>query len=167
MFLGDIMKKKNNKMDVPKLERKFLIIVITVAIVLALFYFLTYFILNKDDSKKKTDKTEIQYEEILLGTSFDVEERPYVVLYYDSSDEEESSQVETFADGHIGRPERLNVYKVDMNDGFNKKHIAKKSNSKATNADQLKINGLTLIRFENKKIVEYIEGFDEINDYLN
>ena len=58
------------------------------------------------------------------------------------------------------------IYYVDMSNALNKKFASDTGNSSATKADELKINGPTLIRFANNKIVEYVEGVEKIADYL-
>ena len=53
-----------------------------------------------------------------------------------------------------------------MSKGGNSKFASEKSNKKAKNASELKINGKTLIKIYNGKIKDYIEGSSNIEKYL-
>ena len=68
-------------------------------------------------------------------------------------------QMKKYKDSHI--------YYVDMNNALNKSFVSDESNSSASSAEELKINGPTLINFADGKIVEYVEGKDRIIDYLS
>ena len=48
----------------------------------------------------------------------------------------------------------------------NAKYAGEKSNKKATKPSELQINGITLIKIKNGRIVDYIEGSDKIEEYL-
>ena len=58
------------------------------------------------------------------------------------------------------------LYKVDMSKSENSKFASTTSNKKANNANELKINGKTLIKISNGKIKDYIEGSKNIEEYL-
>ena len=51
---------------------------------------------------------------------------------------------------------------------FNKKYVTDgESNKNPTKASEFLINGATLIKVNDNKVVDYIEGYDSINNYLN
>ncbi len=176
------MKKKNNKKNKIKFEgsafgspevKKVVITTSVVLIVFACFYFLTVAILNKDtdasstdtDSSSDTSEVEIQHEEILLGSSFSIKDSQYLVVYYDTNDDDLSSLTSAISTYRSGSKE-LSLYTVNMGDGLNKGFISDASNKEATKASELSISGPSLIKFSNNKIDTYIEGMDEIIDYL-
>ena len=82
--------------------------------------------------------------------------------YNEGEDTSIDDAVHTYRNNNI-----LKLYSVDMNDPINTKYKSDSSNPNLTNATELKINGPTLIKFNNKKVEEYIEGTDSIIDYLN
>ena len=53
-----------------------------------------------------------------------------------------------------------------MSKSENSKFASTTSNKKANNANELKINGKTLIKISNGKIKDYIEGSKNIEEYL-
>lgn len=149
-------------------------VVITTAIVLivfACFYFLTVAIVNKDENKSTTDSSsdtgevEIQRDEILIGTSFSVKEDEYVVVYYDTTDDDMSSLASAIST-YRSSSKDVSLYTVDMNNGLNKSFVGEEANKDASNASELSIAGPTLIKFSSNKISSYIEGVDEIVSYL-
>ncbi len=167
-------KKKNNnkiKFESNSMNDDYQKVIITTVIVLAFlvaFYFITVAILDDGSSTKKnntTDVTEIQYKEILVGTSFSMKDSNYLVVYYDTTSDN-STEITTAISTYRTNNSDSKIYYVDMSNALNKKFASDTGNSSATKADELKINGPTLIRFANNKIVEYVEGVEKIADYL-
>ena len=150
------------------------IIVCVIICVFFAFYFLTVFI-SKDDSsstnsnssnKKTTETTNISYDEILLGRSFSMEDGEYLVLYYDKDNSDLSSEMSSALSTYNNKDSHLNVYTVDMSDALNSSFTSDEANHDAKDVSEMKISGPTLIKFNNNKIDDYIEGKDEITDYL-
>ena len=177
MILGDIMAKKNKvkRQRMPKIEtsmdldvKKLIIMSVIVLVCLGLFYGLTLLIL-KDDTKSNNDKTktEIQFSEILLGSSFDQEEDKYLVLYYDSSDKEIASSISSLISTYDSKNSQTPLYTVDMADGSNSRFVSENGNSSATKASEMAIKTPTLILFNNHAIGEYIEGYENISSRLS
>ena len=80
--------------------KRVVIILICVVLLFGLMYFLTTRILSKEVTKKRkqSEVTEstIQYEKILAGESFTMEQEEYYVVYYDSTDTNLSSTIATY-----------------------------------------------------------------------
>ncbi len=150
-------------------------VVITTSVVLiffACFYFLTVAIVNKDekkddtaDSSSKTNEVEIQHKEILLGSSFSIKDDQYLVVYYDTTDDDLSSLTSAIST-YRSSSKDVNLYTVDMGDGLNKGFVGETPNKKATKASELSISGPTIIKFTDNKISTYIEGMDKVIEYL-
>lgn len=150
-------------------------VVITTSVVLiffACFYFLTVAIVNKDekkddtaDSSSKTNEVEIQHKEILLGSSFSIKDDQYLVVYYDTTDDDLSSLTSAIST-YRSSSKDVNLYTVDMSDGLNKGFVGETPNKKATKASELSISGPTIIKFTDNKISTYIEGMDKVIEYL-
>lgn len=177
MILGDIMAKKYKakRQRMPKMEtsmdldvKRLIIMSVIVLVCLGLFYGLTLLIL-RDDTKSDDDseETEIQYSEILLGSSFDQDEDKYLVLYYDSSDEETASNISTLISTYDSNNSQIPLYTVDMADGLNSRFVSENGNSSATKASEMAIKAPTLIIFNNHAIGEYIEGYENISNRLS
>ena len=138
-------------------------VLFAVIVVLGAFYLLTVAIVGSDKEEEK--ETAIQYEEILAGSSFIMKDSEYVVVYYDFSDTELSelaSQIYSYS--YTGE---YRLYTVDMSNGFNKPYITGEDSDKSPNsAEDLLIKGPTLIKFKDGKVEKYVEGFDEVLEYL-
>lgn len=148
-------------------------IIVTVVISFFTFYLLTVYIVNKDsktdDNKNITQSEEktISYDKILLGRSFSMENEEYYVLYYDSSDEDISSIYNELLSNYRAKDDGLSIYYVDMNDGLNKSHsTTEESNKNPNTVEDLFINGPTLIKVQEGKVIKYIEGESEIRAIL-
>lgn len=164
-----------------------IIMVCIVICVFCAFYFLTVFI-SKDNSNSSSNSNNlssnssnssstssssssssnasISYDNIIIGRSFSMDEAAYLVLYYDGSNSDLSSTVGTLVSTYKNKDSHLPIYKVDMSDGLNKNYTSEESNTNPSSVEDLHINGITLIKFVDNKVDEYIEGQDSISDYL-
>ena len=162
--------RKENVLDSFDYELKGkLIVVLVVLLFLGCFYGLTLYITNKNNPKtddKDTSET-FNYNNIVIGRSFDMKDEDYLVLYYDGTDEDISSTYSSLMSGYKGGDGHYPIYYVNMGDGINKFKASDTSNSGATNIDELAIAGPTLIHFSNGAIIEYVEGEEAITSYLS
>ena len=142
---------------------------------LLLFYLLTLYITNKHSDDSTTTATDdvqveanISYEEILLGRSLSMSSGEYFVIYYDGSDEEISSDYSELVSNYRAKEEHLPIYFVDMSSGFNKSYVTEEeSNKTPATVEDFAINGPTLIKVNENKVVDYIEGLDSIKNQLS
>lgn len=179
MFLVIIVKKKDNKENIKNVKKqieknevlgdakKIIIITISVLVFIGIFYLLTVFILGKDDVNNDNDnEVEIQFDEILIGTSFSLNDDEYYVLYYETDDDDVSFDLNSVISSYRSADKDLYLYTVDMSNALNSQFSSEKSNTTASKASELQISGPTLIKFSDGKIDKYIEGIDDITDTL-
>lgn len=147
--------------------------VTTLAILLIIFilsYFLIGFFYTKEiefDKDKEEAKEEVNVDNktIMIGQMFDQSEKEYYVLIYDVSDE--NSNISSYESIYSSKEGAITLYKVDSSKKFNSNYIVKTNGNKnATSLSDLKVISPTLIKINNKKIVEYIEGEEEIINTL-
>ena len=111
---------------------------------------------NGDFAKKE----ETVDTTILAGQTFDKKYDTYYVVFYDfDSDSSVTSRLKNISTNK--------VFKVNTKDKLNSSVINTSSNTKASSADELKINGVTLIKIENGKNVEYVEGLSNVLSSLS
>lgn len=150
----------------------YITVISIVVIFICLFYLLTLYITSKNgnnDSKKDdTEATvsEISYSDIMVGRSFSISDGEYYVMYYDKTDDSINSSLTSVISDYKSREEHLDIYSVNMGDGLNKKYAKDESNHNPSNASEIAISGPTLIKFSDGEVVGYVEGIDEITDYL-
>lgn len=149
-----------------------IIVILVVVCVLCLFYLLTVHITSKESSssteKETTEEVQIQYNEILVGSTFKKSDDKYFVLYYDMSDAEVAQNVSSAISGYEAKEDALPLYVVDMSNVMNKKYVATAgSNKNPKDASSIAIDGVTLIRVKDGKVDKYIESEDEVIDYLS
>ena len=149
---------------------KIIKILVVIAIFFVVFYLLTVYILQKDDTSTIINtipgEAEIQYQEILAGNSFSVDKGHYYVLYYDMSDENLKSSYTSLITAYEEKENHMSIYTVDISSAFNKKYISDISNVNVANIDDLKIPGPTLIEIQSGKAINYVEGQEKIEDIL-
>ncbi len=105
-------------------------------------------------------KDDIITNEILASQTFDRTEDEYLVAFYEFGSKEDLST-------KLLNIKNKKIYKVNLANAMNKNIIDTSSNDKATNIEELKVNGTTLIKLKDNKITMFLEGYDEIITYLN
>ncbi len=135
-------------------------IVFWVMVFFAVFYLITLYVVGDGVKKTEEPETVIQYQEILAGSSFALNDSEYYVVYYDFTDSELSNLASSVSTYLYAGTKRL--YVVDMSNVLNKNYEKEKSNKKVEKIEDLAIKGPTLIRFKDGKVNKYIEGSDNI-----
>lgn len=166
--------KKNTKENVKGEEKDTYFKFITTLAVTLLIFILVYFLIGvfytkEIDLKKTKDETKeditVDNTTIMLGQLFDQSDDEYYVLVYDFNDKVLS--IKSWLSVYQGKDNSTKVYKVDSSKKFNSKYIVEKdSNKDASSLENLKVISPTLIKINNGKIIEYIEGEDNIIEIL-
>ena len=176
-------KKKNNIASSRKIEpisdvepmSHSIIIILVVLIIFGLVYLLTVQITKKDTEKEVEEGVTISYEKILAGSSFSMRDGEYIVVYYHMSTKEDDDlyddmqEISTQISTYLGNHSEAYLYQVDLGSSLNKSVISATDevNTSPNSASELKMKNPTLIKFNEKKVVEYIQGKDEIIQYLS
>lgn len=151
-----------------KLQDK-IFVVFCIVMFFAAFYVLTLYITHKNSDTKTDDtvtESTFSYSEIVFGRSLSMDEKEYLVIYYDSNDEEVASTCSELVANYRSN-HSTSLYFVDMGIAFNTQYkTEEETNKNPETIKDLKINGPTVIKVSNKKVVEYIEGLDAIGEYL-
>lgn len=155
--IEEVISEDSNFMD------KFFI-VSGVILFLLCFYILTVYITNKNtdsDNKNNTNTVEVSDDQIILGRSLSMGKGDYYVVYYTV----DNTTMAEIVNNYNGE---LPLYKVNMSDAFNSKYSTDgESNKNPSKVSEFKVNGPTLIKVSNKKVVDYIEGEESIRTNLN
>ena len=132
-------------------------IIIGLIIISALAIILCYAVSDEYNFGKK-EKTDIVYDEIIAGQTFDKkDELYYVAIYNHETDAELTETIEQ---------KTSTIYRVDLNKKINQTILNETTNLNTSNAEELKVTQATLIKIEKNKNVEVIEGKEEIEKYL-
>ena len=144
------------------------IVVCVIIIFLCSFYILAAYITNsKGETKQKDDESvSISYTNIIVGRILSMKEKKYLVVLFDKSDSDNSTSINNIISTYNDKKKHLAVYTVDMSDGLNKKFIGEESNSTPSKLSDIVINGPTLMKIKKGKVIEYIEGTENIENYL-
>lgn len=170
-------KQLNKKASItePSEIKTVVIIIVVILIIIGLFYLIGGLITGEIKlSKKKytVEEAQIQYQEILLGSSLSQNRDSYYVLYYNNSDPF-SETLKTKASTYISTENSIYVYYVDMDNKFNSLYSVSDNESannnikNITTVNDLKINAPTMVRVTNGKVSEYIESYETISTFFD
>ena len=161
-------KIENNKLDGEILS--FIKIALGVGVVVLIVFGATI-LMNKlgvfDEGYTKPERGEIiiSYEDATVGTIFNRPNAEYYVIFDDFT-ENPNQYLTSILFRCSNEEETLPIYKVDMSNGFNTKYAGEQGNPSAQKVEDIKINGVTLIKIVNGKNVKYIEGTTNIENEL-
>ena len=161
-------KIENNKLDGEILS--FIKIALGVGVVVLIVFGATI-LMNKlgvfDEGYTKPEKGEIiiSYEDATVGAIFNRPDAEYYVVFDDFT-ENPNQYLTSILFRYSNEEETLPIYKVDMSNGFNTKYAGEQGNPSAQKVEDIKINGVTLIKIVNGKNVKYIEGTTNIENEL-
>ena len=145
--------------------KKFALILVCVAIIGVLLYFVTAKYLVKDNFQSK-DNTQTSEEigDISLkgGTLFNRPYDEYYVLCY-GKESEEAPYYSVLTNLYSGETK---LYTMNLSLKINEQYKGNEGNDKATKPSELSIVDPTLILIKNGKISKYYEGKDKITDIL-
>ena len=146
-------------------EIRNLIIITLVVIALALgLYFLTDKVLNKD--KTSETNTNVDYTTCLIGNMFNRPYDEYYVFAF-SGEDENVSKYNSLISTYEKKDKALKIYKIDLDNNFNKNALSDTSNKKPTNAGDVKIKNSALLHIKNGKVVDYYESSSEYEKVLS
>ena len=136
--------------------------IVIVLVVIGVFYLFAVYITNKPQ-KIYIPEESISYEQITAGSTFNMSDYEYIVLFYSR---ENNAEITEKISGYKVK-NNINVYYVDLDDAINNSVKSTTSNKEATKASELKVTNPTIIRIKNGKINNYIEGQKNVVNYLS
>ena len=162
--------KKNETVEEESLKLQDRIFVVFCILMFFLaFYLLTLYITHKNSDTKENDTTEetsFSYDEIIFGRSLSMDQKEYMVIFYDNNNEEVASSCRELVSNYRSNHSD-SLYFVDMGIAFNSQYVTEEETNKSPESIQdLRINGPTVIKVVDKKVVEYVEGLDNVTNYL-
>lgn len=158
----ELIKYTNDDTDQVK---KFILILVGVAIVAVALYFLSSKVLIKDgvDKEVKDVAETIEYTKVDVGNIFNRPYEEYYVLAYDPNSLSASiysSLIGTF------NKEDSKIYFLDLSTEVNKAYVGD-GNKDATKASEISLKEPTLIKITNGKITAYLEDLESIEKELS
>ena len=156
--------KMNYKTEESKEIMKFFIVLLVVIAIILVGFWITK-LANKKNSQDITYVSgNIATDKVIVGTMLS-RGGEYYVLCYDTSKNDANIYV-TYGENYKNK-KALDLYYLDLSSEFNRKYyVDEESNKEAKKIDELKISDGTLIRIKDGKIVEYIEGIQDISTKL-
>lgn len=144
--------------------RQLITLVVVIIVILLLVYVVSSLLKGKDYSSifdNSLDVSEIQTDEILVGTMLKQNEEEYYVLVIDDEDPYKTT-FENYYNNYIGLEYTTRIYKVDLGSIFNKDAKAEESSYSGT----LKFNKSVLVKVKDGNIEDVIEDSIEIGNKI-
>ena len=147
--------------------KSFAIIVVVLLVLSVIFYIITNFVITKENKEKSGDQetsVNIQSEKILMGQLLNRPEETYYVLA-NLRDDQFIKLYDTYLDQLKNKEEGINIYKVDLDEGLNKKYVKDETNI-TDDLNELSVNDAVLFVISNHAIDSYYVGNEQIVEYL-
>ncbi len=147
---------------------KFIKILVAVVIFLGLIYYFTSRVVVKNENNNVDSETAtVTKNETIIGLMLSRPEKEYYVLLYTTEDDG-AATYDSLQENYLKSTTATKLYYVNMYLAINEKYLVESdSNPKATELKDMKIKSGTLLKVENNKITEYIEGYTDIYKQLN
>ena len=154
-----IEKEIENTGDITKQTIKYLLAVL---IFLGVFYLLTLGFQKLGKRVKPiTIEEDIQYEEILAGETFSVNDKEYYVIYYDKN--KDDGTYSDLISKYLEKEKHLNVYSVDLDEALNSKYKSESTNYNPKDASEIRVSEDVLFHIKDKKLVKVYSKKDISN----
>lgn len=164
--------KRINKGFVSEEENEvktFIIIVLVIALLAGIIYFVTDYFKNKDEADTNTTTASINYDKVSVGMFLNRPYENYYILVYDS-ESADAIKYSTLISLYKQKSDAKKIYFCDLNNSLNNKYYNvnndNKSNPEAKEIKDLDFGDLTLLEIKNGKIVKYIEDYTTIQEKL-
>ncbi len=150
--------------------RKFLIVILVVAILVVGIYFLTRAVVTKDLFKKDegTDVQEvtIKYDVAIVGEILNRPYDEYYVAVYDSVGQY-AGQMSGLVSNYSSSEKHLHTYSVYLDNKLNEKYYdPEKENTKATTVKEFMFGDITLLKINKGKVEKYITDYTKMEKEL-
>lgn len=157
------IKGEDSQDEVTKAIRIFVIVIV----VLGLTYFISGIVTGEIKLGNQLEKAIIQYDEILIGTSFTQRPTEYYVLMYNYDNDSNAEDYKSYITSYEKTDNALKVYYTNLNVSLNKMYISDDINYHPTKASEIRINDTTLIKISNGQLSLFITGKDNVIKYLS
>ena len=173
VFITKELKRKETDSEEFVKIKAFFIILLIILVLLGLLAFLNGNFVTKDYSNvtymDATTTTAVSYDSSLLTVDrvFNVTDKSYLVLFYNSKDAAEKEYVDNLVRKYDDSKTKL--YKVDMSDPMNKAYYNESGveNTSPASSKDIVITRTTLMTIKKKKVVKYQTDKAEIAKVLN
>jgi len=157
---------KSNSDELTKLIQLILI----VSVILVIFYLITTWVTdnkrpNNSNEEETVQDTIIQYDEILIGNLLAQPNDEYYALVI-AEDDADATSYNTLINTYRDKENSLRVYSSKLDSVFNNKYKSDESYFDTEKISEVKFKMSTLVKVQNKKVVEQYEGSSDIVDAI-
>jgi len=150
---------------------KLLKIVLIVTGIMLVFYGITLLVTKKSEevlenkeTKEQTQKTGIQYKNIMIGTMLNHGGTYYVLI--EEKDDNRITEYDSLITTIESSEDAPRIYKANLTDSFNKTYLGKEENYYVENLNEFKVTGTTLVKVKDGRIEVAKDTYDSIKNTL-
>lgn len=150
---------------------KLLKIVLIVTGIMLVFYGITLLVTKKSEdvlenqkTEEQTEKAEIQYKNIMIGTMLNHGGTYYVLI--EEKDDNRIAEYDSLITTIESSEDAPKIYKANLTDSFNKTYLGKEQNYYVEDIKDFKVTGTTLIKVKDGKIETAKDTYDSIKNTL-
>lgn len=159
-----IRQSKTVSEDILKIRTLFIILVIVILVCVGIYFLTDTLIKRESSSNNVQNNVEISYDIATVGTMFNRIESEYFVLLY--SNQDDGKDLNGVLDSYRSSDEYVKTYYVDLDNKFNSSVLGDTLEKEPKNSSEVKVNGATLYKIKDSKVIECISGVDEITNIL-
>ena len=160
---------KENNNEMVKLFK----IVLIVTGVMIVFYGITLLVTNKseevinsqNEENNQPASTEIQYENIMIGTMLNGSGTYYVLI--EKEDDNRLAEYESIITTIKSSEDAPAIYKANLTDSFNETYLGKEQNYYVEDLSKFRVTGTVLVKVKDGKIDAVDDSHDAIKNTLN
>lgn len=153
--------------------KKFIKIVLAITLIMVVVYGVTMVVVKKSDEVKEEktkeetkETTQIQYENIIIGTMLNYDDTYYVLIKED--EDNRMSEYTALISEAKASEEAPVFYYANLTDSFNKPYLGKESNyDNKESVSDFKVTGTTLVKISDHKIVDVYDNYEDIKNEIN
>ncbi len=147
--------------------KKFILVLGVVLVIIIAIFAISKIFLKETAEEYEYQAGTVSTNIAIVGTILNNPENEYYVLAYDTKGTDASAYL-TYASYYTNNATSpIKIYYLNLNSSFNQAYyVTENSNTKAKAIKDLKMLDGTLLRIKDGKIVEYIEGMDNIASKL-
>lgn len=146
---------------------KLIKIVLTLTVIILIFYGVTVVVTNKAEEaakKENAEKAEIQYDSIVIGSMLDINGTFYVLI--EDEDDIRLNEYTTLVQTISASEDAPKIYTADLSSGFNKKYLSDEVNYDS-DMTKFRVKETTLVKVSDHKITNVYDNYDAIKNELS
>lgn len=159
-----IKQKRVINEDMTNVRNMIFLLIIVIGVCIGIYFLTEYMIKKENNAALQETEAIIDYDIASIGTMFNRIEDDYYVLLYSSKDN--GSDLDSTLSTYRSSDNYIKTYYIDLDKKINETAISNETVKKPKTSEEVKVNGATLYRIKDGKVLNCYSGVDEIIEVL-